>query len=79
MTAEEQSEANLHWHKTMLTTTCTRHTTATISSFCLRRATVECCHVAPACQLVDAFLLVLDTLYTSIEVYFVYKYTNAAL
>ena len=67
MTAIKRSEAKLHWRKAMSNTAFTRHATATIS-LCLRHVTIECCHVASACQLVDAFLLVLDA-----------RYTNAAL
>jgi len=63
MKAIKQSEAKLHWHETMSTTACTRQAMATANSFCLKRATIECCHMASACQLVDALLLVRDTWY----------------
>ncbi len=65
MTAAKPSEAKLHRHKRMSTTACTRRAKATVNSFCLRHATTECCHVASAGQLVDAFLLVLDPWYTN--------------
>lgn len=42
-----------------------RHATATVNSFCLRCATIECCDAASACQLVDVFLVLLDPGYTT--------------